>query len=147
MTELSVLCTRHNGKLKVYDLESFTRMFAEFGEGEELDLTIRPVGRLRTRAQERFFHGPVLKAFYPLGYRKQDAKDMLCLKFIPQEIHLIDGSVVLVPGRTSTLKVDEYNELIEQAIQLAAENGQVVLDGAEWRAQQAQKARAERKAS
>ena len=110
-------------------------MIAEYGDGEDLQIHIEEVGRKRTRAQEKFFHGPVLKAFEAFGYRKQEAKDMLCLRFIPQEVHQMDGSVVL-PGRTSTLKVEEYNDLIEQAIQLAAENGQIVLDGAEWRARQ-----------
>lgn len=141
MIELGVLCTVKNGRLKIYDRDEFDRGLAQFGDGEELDLIIRPVGRIRTRSQERFFHGPVLKAFETLGYRKQEAKEMLCLKFIPQELRLIDGTIVLVPGHTAKLKVDEYNDLIEQAIQLAAENGQLVLDGGQWRAQQAQKAR------
>lgn len=147
MIELGVLCTIKNGKLKIFDRESFDQGLSQFGEGEELDLIIRPVGRVRTRAQEKFFHGPICKAFEALGYRKQEAKEMLCLRFIPQEIRMIDGSVAIVPGHTSKLKVEEYNELIEQSIQLAAENGQLVLDGGEWRARRAQDARTARKAS
>lgn len=132
----SFICTKAGGKLKIFDREGFDAVIAQYGDGEDLQIHIEECGRLRTRAQEKFFHGPVCKAFEPLGYRKQEAKDMLCLRFIPQEVHQLDGSVVLVPGRTSTLKVDEYNDLIEQSIQLAAENGQIVLDGAEWRARQ-----------
>jgi len=129
------ICTKAGGKLKIFDRSAFDAVIAEYGDGEDLQIHIEEVGRKRTRAQEKFFHGPVLKAFEAFGYRKQEAKDMLCLRFIPQEVHQMDGSVVL-PGRTSTLKVEEYNDLIEQAIQLAAENGQIVLDGAEWRARQ-----------
>lgn len=137
----SCLCTVKRdqaGKatLKLFDRHGFDQALDHFGDGEDLELTVEEVGRKRTRAQECFFHGPVLKAFEAFGYRKQEAKDMLCLRFIPQEVHQMDGSVVLVPGRTSTLTVEEYNDLIEQAIQLAAENGQIVLDGAEWRARQ-----------
>src|SRR4051812_30035367 len=105
MNELAALCTVREGKLKLYDIASFNQALAQFGDGEDLDLTIKPVGRMRTRAQEKFFHGPVLKAFEPLGYRKDEAKEMLCLRFIPQEIHQLDGTVVVVPGRTSKLKV------------------------------------------
>jgi len=130
--------TKEHGKPKIFDLAGFNAVLAEYGDGEDFYIHIEEPGRLRTRQQEKFFHGPVLKAFEPLGYHKEEAKEMLCLRFIPQEIHQMDGTVVIVPGRTSKLKVDEYNDLIEQSIQLAAENGQVVMDGAEWR--QARKA-------
>ena len=131
----SFLCTKVNGKLKIFDRAGFDAVLAEYGDGEDIQLELdEPAARKRTRAQEKYFHGPVLKAFEHFGYHKQEAKDMLCLRFIPKEIHQMDGEVVIVPGRTSTLTVEEYNDLIEQCIQLAAENGQIVLDGAEWRA-------------
>lgn len=126
--------TKEKGKPKIFDREGMDAVFAAYGDGEDFLVSIEEAGRKRTRAQEKFFHGPVLKAFESFGYPKQEAKEMLCLRFIPQEIHLMDGGVVLVPGHTSALKVEEYNDLIEQCIQLAAENGQIVLDGAEWRA-------------
>lgn len=141
MNEYVALCIRQGDRLKIHDRAGFDEALQRFGEGEEFELELRTLERKRTRAQEKFFHGPVCKAFEALGYRKQEAKDMLCLRFIPQEVHLLDGSVVLVPGRTSGLSVKDYNDLIEQAIQLAAENGQVVLDGAEWRARRALEAR------
>lgn len=134
----STLCTVRikDGKkvLKIYDTVDFSDGLQPFGEGEELALTIETAGRKKTRAQEKFFHGPVLKALIRLGWRKQEAKDMLCLRFIPDEIRLPDGSFVRVPGHTSKLKVEEYSELIESSIQLAAEMGEVVEDAAEWRA-------------
>lgn len=130
------ICTKANGKLKIYDREGFDAVIAEYGDGEDLQLHLEEVGRKRTRAQECFFHGPVLKAFEPLGYHKQEAKDMLCLRFIPRDVRLLDGTIVRVPGSTSELKVDDYSDLIEQCIQLAAEQGEIVKDGAEWRAQQ-----------
>jgi hypothetical protein len=141
MNEYVTLCVRKGDRLKIHDRSGFDAALLRFGEGEEFELELRTLERKRTRAQEKFFHGPVLKAFEPLGYRKAEAKEMLCLRFIPQEIHLLDGTVVVVPGRTSTLNVRDYNDLIEQSIQLAAENGQVVLDGAEWRARRAHELR------
>lgn len=133
----SVTCLgiKTNGKMKILDREGFDATFAEFGEGEEFNITLEEVGRKRTNAQNRFFHGPVLKAFMALGNGKQEAKDMLCLMFIPHDIHMLDGSIVRVPGHTAALSVEDFNDLIENCIRLAAENGQNVKDADEWRSE------------
>lgn len=141
------LGTMKNGKPKIHDLYGFNQVLAQYGDGEDFHLHIEEPGRKRTRAQEKFFHGPVLKAFMSEGRGKQEAKDMLCLMFIPHDILMLDGSIVRVPGSTSALNVEDYNDLIEQSIQLAAENGVIVLDGGEWRARQAQAARQQKKVS
>jgi hypothetical protein len=133
VTQFSAICTVKGGKLKLHDRDGFDRALAQFGDGEDLELFIETVGERRTRAQEKFFHGPICKAFEPLGYHKQEAKDMLALMFIPQEVHQLDGSVVLVPGRTSKLKKDDYTKFIEQCMQLAAEQGLYIEDADEWR--------------
>lgn len=133
MKQFSALCTKHEGKLKLFDKAGFERAFAEFGEGEELELHLEAVGEKYTRAQEKFFHGPICKAFETLGYRKQEAKDMLALMFIPQEVRRMDGTVAIVPGHTSKLKKDEYSTLIESCMQLAAEQGLYIEDAEQWR--------------
>ncbi len=122
-----------NRTLKMHDRPAFDRALNRFGAGEELNLEIRTMGRKRTNAQGRFFHGPILRAFMDLGYGKQEAKDMLMLLFCPLEITLPDQTVALVPGHTSALEVQEFNALIEQCIQLAAENGLVIEDVDQWR--------------
>lgn len=127
------ICTVSNGKMKIYDREGFDRILAGYGDGEDLQLTIEEVGRKRTQAQNRFFHGPILTAFMSLGYAKQEAKDLLCLMFIPREVRQMDGTIVLVPGHTSDLKVEEFNGLIDSCIQLAAEQDIYIADAAEWR--------------
>lgn len=127
------ICSKVNGKLKMYDREGMDRVLAEYGDGEDLQLHIEEVGRKRTAAQNRFFHGPILGAFKELGYHQQEAKEMLCLRFIPKEVRQLDGAIVLVPGHTSDLKVEEFNDLIDQCIQLAAENNLYIQDADEWR--------------
>lgn len=129
------ICTKDNGKLKIYDRAGMDAVIAEYGDGEDLQLHIEEVGRKRTQKQNRYFHSAVLKGFAALGYRSQEAKEMLCLRFIPQEVRQLDGTVVLVPGHTSELKVEEFNDFIDACIQLAAENDVVIEDAAEWRAQ------------
>lgn len=136
MAQFSTSCTVVNGKLKLFDLDGFKRGVQVFCDGEELELFLESVGEKYTRAQEKFFHGPVLKAFMTTGLRKQEAKDMLALEFIPVEIRRVDGSLAWVPGHTSALKKQEYSEFIESCIQLAAEQGLVVEDADQWRAKQ-----------
>lgn len=138
MKHATFICTKAGGKLKIWDRAGFDAVIAEYGDGEDLQLHIEDVHRQRTSAQNRFFHGPVLKAFDELGWRKQEAKEMLCLRFIPHECRQFDGTIVLVPGHTSDLNVQEFNDLIEQCIQLAAENGIYIADAQEWRESQRQ---------
>ncbi len=140
--EYSTLCTVQGGKLKIFDRGEFDRALTRFADGEELDLTIAEPIQKRTRQQEKFFHGPVLKAFMTLGMGKQEAKDVLALKFIPREIHNLDGTIAIVPGHTALLSKEEYTEFIEQCIQLAAELDMVVKDSDQWLAEQRQQARA-----
>lgn len=130
------ICTKAGGKFHLYDREGFNKVLAAYGDGEDFQLHIEDVGRKRTLAQNRFLHGPVLKAFEAVGYRKQEAKDMLCLRFLPKEVRQLDGSIVLVPGHTSDLKVEEFNDFIDACIQLAAENDLYIADADEWRRQQ-----------
>lgn len=146
----SVFCTKVGHTLKLDDLANFQLSLSKFGDGEELELYIEAVGEQYTRKQEKFFHGPILKAFESLGYRKQEAKDMLCLRIIPQEVRLIDGTVVRVPGHTSALSKYEYSVLIEESMQCAAEEGLYIKGADEYREEQRalalkQQRRAERK--
>ncbi len=126
--------TKAAGKPKIFDLEGFNAVLAAYGDGEDFQISIEEVERKRTAAQNRFFHGPILKAFEHLGYRQQEAKDMLCLHFIPREVRQLDGTVVLAPGHTSDLSVENFNKFIDACMQLAAEHDCYIQDGAEWRA-------------
>lgn len=140
MKTATFLCTVVNGKLKIYDRAGFDAIVAAYGDGEDLQLHVEEVGRRRTQKQNRFFHGPVLKAFMDTGLHKQEAKDMLCLMFIPRDVHLLDGTIARVPGHTSELKVDEFNDFIDACIQLAAENDLYIEDADEWRKNRARSA-------
>lgn len=136
MKGLSISCTVRDGKLRLFDRRSFDDGLRQFGDGEDLILRVETAEAGRTRAQEKFFHGPVLKAFMSLGYTKQEAKDVLALRFLPREVRRLDGSVVIVPGHTSRLTKADYTAFIESCIQLAAELDLYIADAEEWRQQQ-----------
>jgi hypothetical protein len=133
--DFACLATKANGRLKVLDEASFKREWAAIGEGQEFEINFSESAHepKHTRAQEKFFHGPVLKAFMSLGYTKEEAKAELCLRFIPMELHRQDGAIVTVPGATSKLGKKAYTDLIESCIQLAAELDIYIEDADEWR--------------
>lgn len=141
--QFSTLCTIRRddaGKatLKLYDRRTFEDALQQFGDGEDLELHLEVVGRKRTHAQNRFFHAAIIPAFADAYGGAARAKTELCLKFIPVEHVRPDGSVVIVPGHTSDLLVEEFNNLIDQCMQLAAENDIYIHSGEEWREQRRQ---------
>ncbi len=111
---------------------------SKFGAGEAVVVTVESEEEHRSDAQNRFFHGPILRAFMrdPNGdvqMHKQEAKDMLCLMFIPVDVRLPDGTIARCPGHTATLKKAEFTQFIDACLQLAAEQGMPVDDVDEWR--------------
>lgn len=133
----STSCTVVGGKLKLFDKDEFARIAGEFADGESLVLTIEQEGRKRTAQQNRFFHGPILNSLMPCftdyGWTREELKTELCLRFIPVEHTREDGSVVVIPGHTSALDVEPFNQFIESCNQFAAEHGVYIKDSDEWR--------------
>ncbi len=84
----------------------------------------------RSSAQNRYWHGVVVKAFAEhCGYEFEEAKDALALKLLPIEVTDIQtGEVCVVPGHTSELNTKEFNDLIERAQRLGAELGLYIPD-------------------
>ena len=132
----SMGCTIVNNKLRI-DRDEFAMLCERFVDGQCLVLTLEEEGRKRTAAQNRFFHGPILttiaKAFRELGWTREDVKTELCLQFIPDEHTREDGSVVLVPGHTSALDVEPFNDFIDACIQFAAEHDIYIEDAQDWK--------------
>lgn len=132
----SMSCVYANGRLRL-DQEQFKQSMARFVEGQCLVLTLEEEGRKRTAAQNRFFHGPILteiaKRFHEDGWTREDVKTELCLRYIPQEHTREDGSVVIVPGHTSALDVEPFNDFIDACIQFAAEHDIYIEDAQDWK--------------
>lgn len=149
--ELAALCMVQNGKLKLFDLKSFSQQLAQFGEGEELDLTIRPLAVGRTRQQEKGFHAMISPWARAEGHTIDDLKrDLLAEIFgLREHVDVLTSVVVMVlrEPHTSKLSKAQYNELIERTLEIAARCGHELIPPSEWRARQAQAAREKRKAS
>lgn len=135
--EFSALCTKHNGKMKLFDKDGFDRAWAEVGEGEELQLTLSAPEVGRTRQQEKGFHAMVAPWAKAEGHKIEDLKrDLLAEIFgLREHTDALSGLVVqlLVEPRTSKLSKTKYNELIERTLEIAASCGHVLIAPSEWR--------------
>jgi hypothetical protein len=127
-------CTVREGKIKIFNREALEKELYRWPDGLDLEFILQEPKRQRTNAQNRFLHGPVCSAFRELGWSDQDTKIELCLRFLPVEHTRPDGAVVIVPGHTSTLTVEEFNRFLDQVIQFAAEHDVYIEDSDKWRA-------------
>lgn len=145
MSELAVLCTVRDGKLKIYDRESFDRGLAQFGAGEDLDLIIKSIEAGRTRQQEKGFHAMIAPWAKAEGHTIDDLKrDLLAEIFgLREHVDVLSGVVVLVlrEPHTSKLSKTQYNELIERTMEIAARCGHELVAPSEWRARRTQDAK------
>jgi hypothetical protein len=93
VTDFSCLATKANGKLKVIDEASFKRAWAEVGEGEELEFSLKETTRARLRSKKAlgYYWGVVLRmAEEETGQPADDIHDAMVERFIPRESKRIE---------------------------------------------------------
>lgn len=134
---ITCLGIKTNGKMKILDRRGFNATFAEFGEGEEFNITLEDVEVRKTRLQERGFHAMIQPWAKEEGHNINDLKDDLLRAIFGEREHLnpITGQVemVLREPHTSTLSKTKYSELIERTLEIAAECKYVLVAPNEWR--------------
>ena len=110
------------GRLKLEGREVFAQTIARFDDGP---VTLRVTVGKKTRSlqQNAYWWGVVIPLFMETcGYEKQEMHDALALHLLPVEIvDIKTGEVRVVPGHTSKLTVQEFNDLIERVQRLGAE--------------------------
>lgn len=111
-------------------------------KGACVDVVIAPAGSLKTRLQEQGFHAMIAPWAKSEGHRVDDLKrDLLRAIFGEQEhVNPITGEIAMVlrEPHTSTLNRAKYSELIERALEIAAECGVVLVAPNEYRRQREQ---------
>jgi hypothetical protein len=131
------LCTRANGKTKLYDRDGFDRACAQFGDGEDFEVTVGAIETDHTRQQEKGFHAMISPWAREEGIAIEDLKrDLLAEIFgLREHTDILTGVVVLllVEPHTSKLSKKKYNELIERTLDIAARMGHVLIAPSEWR--------------
>ena len=110
--------------LTLHDREHFRRALQRFPRGPVV-VNVQVYREKRSSAQNRYWHGVVVPVFAEhCGYSVPEMKDVLALKLIPKDVtDPKTGEVHTVPGHTSDLTPKEFADLIDRAMQLAAEWG------------------------
>ena len=114
------------GKLQVQDRTSFDRALARFPDGiVVVDINTSSPTALKSRRQEKGFHAMIAPWAKGEGYRVDDLKRDLLLEIFGEREHVnhITGvvSMVLREPHTSTLTRQQYSELIERTLEIAAD--------------------------
>jgi len=137
MDSATFLCTRTGNKPKIYDREGFERAIAQFGDGEDFQLTVGAIEESRTRLQEKGFHAMITPWARSEGHALEDLKrDLLAEIFgLREHTDALGGVVVqlLVEPHTSKLSKKKYNELIERTLEIAARCGYELEAPSEYR--------------
>lgn len=118
--------------------------------GQSIEVMVAPQGVMKTRLQESGFHAMISPWAREEGHRIDDLKrDLLGAIFGHMEhVNPITGEVVMVLREpyTSKLSRRKYSELIERTLEIAAENGVLLVAPNEWREQKEKEARKRRAA-
>jgi hypothetical protein len=111
------------------ELEKFRAICRAKFKGQEVELEIRPRRQKRSVAQNRAIHA-MLRPWCEEGHYIDDLKrDLLKAVFGTHErVSPLTGEVELVPNKphTSQLTVQEFSELVEKSVIIAAECGVIL---------------------
>ena len=117
------------GKLVLHGRTVVAQQLKQFADG---DVTVRISAGKRTRSsqQNRYWHKVVVGLFAEhTGYGLVEMKDALALELLPTEVvDLTTGEIRIVPGHTSHLTVEQFNDLILRAQELGARLGVYIPD-------------------
>lgn len=105
--------------------------------GKCIDVIVCEQGALKTRLQEQGFHAMITPWARQEGHAIEDLKrDLLLAIFGTREyVNVLTGDVSLVlrEPHTSQLSRTKYAELIERTLEIAAENGVILMAPHEYR--------------
>lgn len=138
-TDVMVGFPQPDGKIRMeFPKQFYAWVKRRFPAGSAVRVTVEDVAVAKTRAQERGFHA-MLKPWTSEGHRLDDLKQFLLRDVFGarEAVNPITGEVVevLAEPHTSTLTKEQYSELIERTLVVAAECGVLLQAPDEYRRQ------------
>lgn len=125
-----------DGRLILDFPKAFKAFYQRFA-GHEIVVLLAKKSEAKTRLQEKGFHAMIAPWCRDEGHRLDDLKhDLLCEIFGTREVvSLVTGKVTLQPREphTSKLTKDQYSELIERSLEIAAGCGYVLIAPEEYK--------------
>jgi hypothetical protein len=135
MSTFRAFCDDATGQWKFDFPKAVDAYIAATFKGCELDIDIREAGSSRTRAQERGYHAMIRPWHTAKGVDVADCKRYVLgvIWGYRDELNPWTGERLLVEPRTSGLGKKKYSELIERTMELAAQDGYVLMAPDEYR--------------
>lgn len=101
--------------------------------GAECVLFLADKAWLKTRQQEKGYHAMLKPLCVAKGFDVEDAKDYMLARVFGVTVSKINGREILVEPHTSKLNKQQYSELIERTLEIAATEFDVWLEApSEW---------------
>lgn len=129
------------GKLTLDFKTPFTAWIAKLAgtTGAEVVIFVADKAWLKTRQQERGFHAMIAPLAKEKGWPIADLKRYLLGEIFGVTKSLIDGKECLVEPHTADLNKQQYSELIERTLEIAATEFEMWLEApSEWTARKEQ---------
>lgn len=125
------------GRAHLVDETTYRRWFAEtYGEGEAVEIVVRPEAKTRSLRQNAAFHAAITPWADDLGEDIEDLKDeLLGIVFgYREEVSHLTGEIrkVLVEPHTSKLDSEKFSHLMERTMEIAARMGFQIESPAEY---------------
>ena len=141
-------CAHVGGKLELYAKDTFTAWIKKLAgtTGAEVVIFVADKAWLKTRQQEKGLHVMLQPIVHEKGWPIADVKRYMLAKTFGVTKSMIDGSEILVEPHTSDLSKQQYSQLIESCLEIAATEFEIWLEApSEWTARKEQERRAEAK--
>lgn len=129
------------GKLSLDFPTPFKKWIAKLAgtTGAEVVLFVADKAWLKTRQQEKGYHAMIQPLCAAKGWPIADLKRYFLAATFGVTKSLIDGKEILVEPHTSDLSKQQYSELIERTLEIAAEDFDTWLEApSEWKARKEQ---------
>lgn len=129
------------GKLTLDFPTPFKKWIAKLaGEtGAEVVLFVADKAWLKTRQQEKGLHAMLNPIVVEKGWPIADVKRYMLGKVFGYTKSMIDGTQILVEPHTADLSKQQYSQLIEGCLEIAAEDFEIWLEApSEWKARKEQ---------
>lgn len=124
------------GKLSLDFKSTFTAWIAKLAgdSGAEVVIFVADKAWLKTRQQEKGLHVMLQPIVREKGWPIADVKRYMLAKTFGVTTSMIDGSEILVEPHTSDLSKQQYSQLIESCLEIAATEFEIWLEApSEWK--------------
>jgi hypothetical protein len=132
MKTFSTLATIRNGRLVPELSDQLKAFIASQEEGKSLKLSIEPISKTRSKAQNSYYWVCMQIMGKEWGYTKEEVHEVMKIRFLGSDSLFVGLDEYHIPKTTGTLTTAQFAEYMEKVIHLAATMGIYLPDPDEY---------------